>query len=435
MADFKDKFSGKQYRKVTFTALSASVAAASDGVVDGRKHEFLPEKAIDIRGDALAQIPLRIKKGDQSKFFPGLKEGTSDGRIETGSIIRDTVRGIVYVPIKKKNYQENLIGVGSHISTSFSSSAYLQCSAAFAAKFDGVDGETLFTYCVEEFYNSPSASRSAFNVGPLTASFDILESGSTTSSFSAIDTGSLGFPDFEFSFPANNFITSWALRFDTTSSKPSIFYSSSLYVSSAFARFQGGLNGTEDTGSFNLTNNSFVKPSSGSLIGHGDFININNTNSSDGRFVNYTFKTRLSGDADSGSLYNISTQFPGLGQIIIYTKHTADNFNSASFQYHPTSRDSASIDGLSSTFKTLYFYSGSGASSSASANFGFYITGGIPTTSTPNSTPLHTDATFRHNADVGFYSPSGSVTSSIFVQTASGATSGKAPVFAQQLVL
>ena len=120
MADFKDKFSGKQYRKVTFTALSASVAAASDGVVDGRKHEFLPEKAIDIRGDALAQIPLRIKKGDQSKFFPGLKEGTSDGRIETGSIIRDTVRGIVYVPIKKKNYQENLIGVGSHISTSFS---------------------------------------------------------------------------------------------------------------------------------------------------------------------------------------------------------------------------------------------------------------------------------------------------------------------------
>lgn len=431
MADFKDKFSGKQYRKETFASLSASVAAAADGVVDGRKHEFLPEKAIDVRGDALAQIPLRIKKGDQSKFFPGLKEGTSDGRIETGSIIRDTVRGIVYVPIKKKNYQENLIGVGSHISTSFSSSAYLQCSAAFAAKFDGVDGETLFTYCVEEFYSSPSASRSAFNVGSLVAEFNILESGSTTSSFSAVDTGSLGNPDFEFNFPANNFITSWAFRFDTTSSKPSIFYSSSLYVSSAFARFQGGLNGAEDTGSFNLTDNAFVKPSSGSLIAHGDFVNVNNTNTSDGRFVNYVFKSRLSGDADSGSLYNISTQFPGVGQIIVYTKHIADNFNSASFQYNSSSRSAATG---SSEFKTLYFYSGSGASSSASADFGFYITGGITTVGV-GSTPLHTDATFRHNADAGFYSPSGSSTSSIFVQTASGATSGKGPVFAQQSVL
>ena len=100
MADYKDKFSGKLFRATNFSTLSASLAAASDKVIDGRFHEFISAS------DAIAKLPFRIKQGDQAKYFPGLKEGTSDGRIETSSIIRDTVRQIVYVPIKKKNYQK-----------------------------------------------------------------------------------------------------------------------------------------------------------------------------------------------------------------------------------------------------------------------------------------------------------------------------------------
>lgn len=428
MADFIDKNTGKQYVKNSFTALSASIA--SNPILDGRKHEFISES------EAVAKLPFRITNGDQAKFFPGLEKGTSHGRIETGSIIRDTVRKIVYVPIKKENYLLNMIGPNSFVSSTFASGAYLKVSASFASKFRSVGDDVLFTYCVEEFYSASadSGSKSLNNVGPLVAEFDIFKSGSTTSSFSAIDTASIGSPDFEFSFPSENFISHWDFRFDNLG-KPSIFYSSSIYVSSAFARFAPGVSDNpKNTGSFNLgvdlgsgiVDNQFVDPSSGSLIGHGIMQNINGINTSDGRFVEFLFKSRLSGDADSGSLYQ---QFPGLGQLIVYTKHMADSFSSASFQYNSSSRDAATG---SSEIKTLFFYSGSGASSSASADYGFYITGGIPTAGVPNSTPLHTDATFRHNAEAGFYSPSGSAfSSSIQVQTASGVTSGKGPVFAQ----
>ena len=71
MADFTDKFSGKKFRIATFLELSASLAAASDNRVDGRIHEELTKT------DAIAKLPFRIKQGDQAKFFPGLKEGTS----------------------------------------------------------------------------------------------------------------------------------------------------------------------------------------------------------------------------------------------------------------------------------------------------------------------------------------------------------------------
>jgi len=427
MADFIDRFSGNQIRGGKFTTLSASIAASADGVVDGIKFEFLPEKATDIRGSALAQLPFRVKQGDQAKFFPGLKEGTSDGRIETGSIFRDVTRGVVHIPIKKKNYQENLIGVNSHISTSFSSSAYLQCSAAFAELYSGVSGDTIFTYAVKEFYSSPSASKAAAFAGTVTASFNIFESGSTSESFSAVHSASLN-RDFAFDFPSGNYITHWALRFDNTS-KPSIFYSASVNFGYAFARFEGKENTQNETGSFNLTNNQFIEPGSGSLIGHGVSHNINGTNTSDGSFTHYTFKSRVAGDADSGSLYDIATQFPGVGQIIIYRKTIVDNFNSGSFSYHPTSRNASTG---STDYRTLYFYSGSGGSSQANSDFKFFVTSSVVAIANPNSTPLHTDSTFRHNADIGFYSPSGSCTSSILVQTASGVTSGKGPVFAQQ---
>lgn len=425
MADFKDKYSGKQYRFEKFSSLSASLAAASDNRIDGRIHEFI------LPNDALAKLPFRIKQGDQAKFFPGLKEGTSDGRIETGSIIRDTVRKIVYVPIKKKNYQENLIGVDSHISSAFSSSAYLAISAAFAEKFSDVGDDVLFTFGVEDFYTTTSSLKSpAINVGELIASFNILESGSNTASFSAVHSESLN-RDFEFDFPVSNFITHWALRFDNTA-KPSIFYSSSVNPENLpfLARFEGKQNTSTETGSFNLTDNQFLDPGSGSVIGHGVGHNVNGTNPSDGSFTHYTFKSRVAGDADSGSLYNITTQFPGVGQIIVYRHVIMDNFNSGSFSYHPTSRNTSTG---STDYKTLYFYSGSGGSSEANSDFKFFVTSSVVSINNPNSTPLHTDSTFRHNADAGFYSPSGSqYSSSIYVQTASGVSSGLGPVFAQQ---
>jgi hypothetical protein len=104
---------------------------------------------------------------------------------------------------------------------------------------------------------------------------------------------------------------------------------------------------------------------------------------------------------------------------------------SASFQYNSSSRAAATG---SSEFKTLYFYSGSGASSLAKADYGFFVSESKTElfNTASGGTPLHTDLTFRTNADVGFYSPSGSqFTSSILVQTASGLGSDKGPVFAQ----
>jgi hypothetical protein len=431
MADFTDRFSGKQYRVATFLDLSASLAAASDNTIDGRIHEEFEGK------DAIAKLPFRIKQGDQAKFFPGLQDGTSDGGIETGSAIhpiRDTERQIVYVPIKKKNYQKNLIGVDSHISSTFSSNAYLQVSASFAQKFSGVSDDTIITYCVEEFYSSPSASRASAFVGQLTASYDIIESGTLSdpppSSFSAIHSESYN-RNFEFRFPTGNFITHWSFRFaDGAFPAGSAIsqYSSSIFLSSTFVRFDGS---GSNTSSFGFTDNQFIEPSSGSRIARGMTRNINGTNTADGTYTQYIFKGTLKGDADSGSLYS-NTQFIGENQIIIYPPTTPANIGSASFQYNKDSRNAAT--GSASTI-TVYFYSGSGASSLADPDYGFFVTGGIPgigNNGDLHSTPLHRNATLRLNTPEGFYSPSGSqYSSSIFVTTASGVTSGKGPVFAQ----
>jgi len=424
MADFTDRFSGKQYRVATFLDLSASLAAASDNKIDGRIHEEFEGK------EAIAKLPFRIKQGDQAKFFPGLQGGTSDGGIETGSAIhpiRDTERKIIYVPIKKKNYQKNLIGVGSHISSTFSSNAYLQVSASFAQKFSGISDDTIITYCVEEFYSSPSASRASAFVGQLTASYDIKASGSTTASFSAIHSESYN-RNFEFSFPTENFITHWSFRFADGAFPAFVTsqYSSSVFLPSTFVRFDGS--GT-NTSSFGLTDNQFIEPSSGSQIARGMTRNINGTNTDDGTYTQYVFKGILKGDADSGSLYG-DTQFIGNNQLIIYPPTTPANIASASFQYHASVRRAATG---SSTIKTLYFYSGSGASSLADSDYGFFVTGGIPTIpGNCHSTPLHSDAALRFGADTGFYSPSGSqYSSSIFATTASGVTSGKGPLFGQ----
>lgn len=434
MADFKDKFSDKSYKINTYAQLSASVA--SNPVVDGRVHEFIPED------EAIEKLPFRIKQGDQAKFFPGLKEGTSDGKIETGSIIRDTERQIVYVPIKKKNLQDNIIGVGSYISSSFSSNAYQTISASFASKFSNVSDDTLITYLVEEFYQPKAefTEKAAFAVGSLTASFDVLESGSNTSSFSAIDqvgytasNSSKHVPNFEFKFPTENFITHWLFSFPGSGGG---LYRSSIFLESAIAQFGGGNESSGSfTSSFNLTDNQFLQPSSGSKIATSTRIFSNTSNKADGQYHLYSFKTKISGDADSGSLYDIDSQFLGQSEIIVYPYDTTiGSISSGSFQYHATSRNDATG---SSTIKTLYFVSGSGGLSEANSDYGFFVTGAISTRISGNLyTPVHLDEDLRYNAVEGFYSPSGSqYSSSIYVQTSSTAVSGKGPTFAQQLVL
>ena len=409
MADFRDKYSGKQIRAEKFSTLSASLAASSDGLIDGRKHVFLSGS------DAVAKLPYRIKKGDQAKFFPGLKEGTSHGRIETGSVIRDTVRKIVYVPIKKKNYQENLIGVDSHISSAFSSSAYLQVSAAFADKFSLIDGDTLFTVPVEEFYTTTSSLKTSdINVGSLVASFNVFASGTLTASFSAIDlVDQVGqtdkrTPNFTFNFPASNFITHFQFKNGISGS-----------LENVDVQFGGANGGTGlHLSASVLTNSPFVGPASGTLVPSiSELVNINGTNDDAGKYVSHTFKTKLAGDADSGSLYDIETQFPGVVQIAVYSRGQENLISSGNFQYHISDRNLATG---SSDIKTLYFISGS----DQNTDYGFFVTSSTVTVNGVG-TPLHKDIDLRTRADKGFYSPSGSqYTSSIQVGLASGVTFG-----------
>jgi len=416
MADFTDKFSGKTYKIDTFTDLSASVA--SNPIVDGRIHEFV----------GFDKLPYRIKRGDQAKFFPGLAEGTSDGKIETGSIIRDTERQIVYVPIKKKNFQDNIIGVGSYTSTSFSSTAYQEISSSLSAKFNNIDGETLITYLVEEFYSSPSASKAAAFVGPVTASLQIFEDGyGNSASFSAIDnldyggTDSKGIPDFIIDFSGTSYGTHWQLRFDEPSGQPDADLSSSWFLPTSSLRFRGS-NTPSQTASIVLQNAFGVNVQSGSTSGHGTTTTINGSTTADGKYVLYGFRSRIAGDADSGSLYT----FLGRSEIISYTRGTETHVNSASFSYSSTSRNEATS---SVTYKTLYFYSGSGATSSGSEDFG-----GMYIPLSGKGTPVHSDINLRFNADAGYYSPSGSqYSSSIYVQTSSLANSGLGPTYAQDL--
>lgn len=409
MADFKDKFSGTLFRAEKFSSLSASLAAASDNTIDGRIHEFLSGS------DAVAKLPYRIKKGDQAKYFPGLKEGTSHGRIETGSVVRDTERGIVYVPIKKSNFQENLIGVDSHISSTFASGAYLEVSASFAEKFSSVDGSTLFTFGVEEFYSSPSASKAAAFVGTLTASFNVFESGTLTSSFSAIDLVDYPAqtdkrtPNFTFNFPASNYITHFQFKNGISGSLEN--------VDVQFGGGNGTLNGLNLSASV-LTNSPFVGPASGTLVPSiSTLVNINGTNTNAGKYVSHTFKTKLAGDADSGSLYDIETQFPGVVQIAVYPRGQESLINSGAFKYHATSRAAATG---SSDIRTLYFLSGS----DQDTTYGFFVTSSTVTVGGAG-TPLHKDIDLRTRADKGFYSPAGSQhTSSIQVALAGGVTFG-----------
>ena len=445
MADFKDKNTGKLIKKTTYAALSASFTGSetpSGSTVDGRRFEHFTGSA------AIKFLPHRVTQGPLNQLFPGLKDpkNTSHGRIDTASgIFRDTERKIVYIPLKKEDYLLNRIGPDSEISKSFGPNAYAQISASFIKKFTGVTADTHFLYAVEEFYTAHSGSGSSHttesfsdnNVGNVTGSFEVFTSTSNDAvyklSYSAVDnignggTDYRGIPDFTFDFRSSSFATHWGVKFQNGDNPE---YESTILFPTASVRFRGG-NATTETSSIALTDSPFLTVASSSNIGNGTMTRINPNSDDDGLYVDYRFKSRIAGDADSGSLYDFD--FLGDTQIIVYKSgsKSVGKLGSADFQYHATVRRAATG---SSTIKTLYFYSGSGAGSEADPDYGFYVSESLVAVVGTNAkgTPVHKTNKLRRTADVGYYSPSGSqYSSSIYVQTASGATSGKGPVFAQ----
>ena len=172
-----------------------------------------------------------------------------------------------------------------------------------------------------------------------------------------------------------------------------------------------------------MTGSDAIGPgASGSIIGAGTPTLINGTNSADGKYVLYGFRSRIAGDADSGSLYT----FLGRSEIITYGRGSTTQVGSASFSYSSASRADATG---SSVYKTLYYFSGSGVGVDKTAGYDFYLT------SSGKGAPVHEDANLRHNAEVGFYSPSGSdfglpFSSSIEVKLSPLAGSGLGPTYA-----
>lgn len=415
MAVFRDKFTNKSFETGSFSQLSASVA--DNGTLGGKVASFITKE----------KLPYRLIRGDQSHYF-------DIDKVEKDLIIRkndtDDAGGTVYVPYKKKNWQEMAIGVGSFVSKSFSSTAYLQISESFSASYAKIDDDKIIVQAVEEFYPRRGTVKQGKTivdtfVGPVTASFKIFESGSNdgnprSQSFSATDERGFsgnGHPFFELDFSESDYATHWQLRFDG-SSDLGVDLSSSLWIDKVNHHFPGG-NTQGDTGSISMTGSNAIGPGdSGSIVGSGTFTQVNGANNEDGSYILYSFRSRIAGDADSGSLYT----FLGRSEIAVYGRGQESKIHSASFSYSPTSRVLATG---SSVYKTLYYYSGSGAGVNKTSGYDFYVT------MSGKGAPVHHDSLLRHNAVVGYYSPSGSANNTtIYVQTSSNATSGLGPTYA-----
>ena len=401
-----DQFTGKSFQTGSFTAMSASVAA--NGTLGGEVASFITKD----------KVPYRIVRGDLSEIIDLEKA-------ETGSIIRKN-DGTVYIPFKKSNFQEMMVGPGSFVSKSFSSRAYLQVSASFVSKFSGIGDDVIIHQMAEEFYPAKRVIKRGRNlretfVGEVTASLNIFESGSESASFSAIDNigqaegiNSKGIPDFKLDYGASDYATHWLLRFDGSSAL-GIDLSSSQWVPTIFHRFRGGGADNTATGSELLgTSASLLGPTdgyphSGSIVGAGIATNVNGVDGTDGTYTLHGFRARIAGDADSGSLYT----FLGRSEILVYPRGTQAFVRSGSFRYSATSRNEATASG---TLKTLFYRSGSNGPS------GSYVT------ASGKGSPVHSDSDLRFNADAGFYSPPGT-TSSFLVQTSSLATTGLGPTY------
>jgi hypothetical protein len=366
----RDKKSGKEFELASHSSISAS--AASGGTINGQVARFV----------GVESIPYRLKQGDQSFYFDITK-------VETGSIVR-TNDGVVYVPYKKKNFQDMMIGDNSDAKSRFSDSAYQQISSAFAAKISNIDGDFLFTQIAEEFYTASEGPSGSF-VGVVTASYELRTPNGVTQSYSGIDNGDgVNFiidnasefathTTFLIGMTAGNSLTTGVSTANVTQS---IFFTSSLHN----FRNTGTI-----SASFTANPSTFSTPTSGSAVGAGGIININSSSASDGTYRKFFIKGRIAGDADSGSLYS----FLENREIIIYSSSV--EVRSGSFQYSATSNEAATGSGV---FKTLYYASGSTGPS------GSYSGSGVLNTA-PLSSPLHGDAELRTTASYGHYNVPG----------------------------
>ena len=380
MAIFKDKKSGKEFEFKKHTDIAA--AATTGGLINNSKARFVGVEA----------IPFRLKQGDQSSYFDITK-------VETGSIVR-TDDGVVYVPYKKKNFQDMMIGNDSLIKSTFSASAYQQVSAAFASKINNIDSDFLITQVVQEFYTASGA----VSVGPVTASYELRAStatypaaGGVTQSYSGIDNGT----GVNFIIENNSsFATHGSFRIGTSilgDVTQSIFFTSSLHN----FRNTGTI-----SGSFTSNPSSFSSPTSGSVVGAGNIININESNTTDGTYRRFLIKGRIAGDGDSGSLYS----FLPSREIIIYSSSV--EVRSGSFQFSPTSNENATGSGV---FKILFYASGSTGPS------GSYSGSGV-LNNAPISSPLHSDAELKTTASYGYYNIPG--TTIVFTASSSAEDNG-----------
>ena len=401
MSIIRDKKSQKAFEFTSHAAISASAAAGE--TINGQIARFVGVEA----------IPFRLKQGDQSFYFDITK-------VETSSIVR-TDDGVVYIPYKKSNWQDMLIGNNSDAKSKFSDTAYQQISSAFASKISNIDGDFLITQMVEEFY---TASAGAF-VGPTTASYEFRTTNGVTQSYSGIDNGT------RVTFNIDNqssFATHTTFNIGLTNGQSLTTTNLANVTQSIF--FTSSLHNFRNTGtissSFTANPSTFSTPSSGSAVGSGGIININSSSANDGTYRKFLIKGKIAGDADSGSFYS----FLPSREIIIYSSSVV--VNSGSFKYSAVS-DTESTG--SSDIKTLFYAAGTTGPS------GSYSGSGVLNTA-PLGSLLHSDAELKTTASYGFYNVPGTTVvftvSSSLVDNGGFGTSGETmivPRFVRKVTL
>lgn len=379
-----DPKTGKVFSGIPINELSASVA--NDPIFDGRRHEFV---GIDI-------IPAKLKQGSQASTI-------NLSLCDSGSIIRDTVRGIVYVPFTKKNFLDMLVGPGSYVSKSFRESSYLQVSASLIEKFAPTPENVKFTYLVEEFYQGDTKNF----VGPVTASLVYSTSDLNTASFSGIDEGA-GY-ELAFNFVNSNNVSN--IRIDITPGGAANTVSSSTFVPSFSHLFR---NEGSITSSAVTATSSFITPVSGTVLGEGTKRFVNGVDETDGSYVRFLIKPRIAGDGDSGSAYTFLTS----SEIVIYSASAlgSHGINSGSFQYHPTNINSSTSSG---DFRILYYLAGtngpSGSFTGSETQFQAAESGGL-------GSLIHADPQLQTTASQGYYNLPGT-TEVFIVKTTEGLSS------------
>lgn len=369
-----DPKTGKVYSSARIEDISASVAA--NPVFEGRRYEFV----------GIDKIPAKMKQGNLGSI---VDLSTCD----SGSILRDTVNGTVHVPYSKKAFLDMMVGVGSQVSKSFSSKAYLEVSASMIAKFAPTADDVKFTYLVEEFYTGTPADF----VGDVTSSIIYTTPDLNTASFSGIDEGS-GY-ELAFNFANSNNVTNIIIDFAPGGANNQV--ASSTFISNFTHLFR---NTGAVSSSAVIATSSFISPVSGTIIGKGTKIFVNGVNDNDGSYLKFLTKPRIAGDGDSGSAYTFLTS----SEVVIYSASAlSDGIRSGSFQYHATNINASTA---SSDFRTLFYLKGtngpSGSFTGSQTQFIAQQSGGL-------GSLVHADSLLKTTASQGFYNLPG--TTEVFI--------------------